>query len=195
MERRGSCLRETRETRVEVDLRLDGAGTSRVATGVGFLDHMLESLATHAGFDLDVTARGDLQVDAHHTVEDVALCLGRALTRAVAEGPGVERFGHAVVPMDESLGWAAVDFSGRALAVIDLGFVGPTVGGIPGSLLEHFFESMVRSAEITLHLSAQGRDDHHLAEAAFKALARALRQAVQVDPRGLRRAASTKEPA
>lgn len=164
-----------------VTLELDGQGSSTVTTGVGFLDHMLTSLATHARFDLEVNAQGDLQVDAHHTVEDVALVLGQALVECLGDRGGIERFGHAVVPMDESLAAATVDCSGRVHAVVELDFVAGDVGGLPPSLLPHFFETLARSGEFTLHLGAAGADNHHIAEASFKALARALRQATRQD--------------
>lgn len=181
-ERRAERRRATRETEVAVRLCLDGSGVARVATGIGILDHMLESLALHSRFDLEVTARGDLSVDPHHTVEDVALVLGLAIADALGDRAGIERFGHAEVPMDDSLASAAVDCGGRAFCAARITFPGPAVGGLPTSLLGHFFESLCRSSGITLHLSGHGRDDHHLAEAAFKALARALRQAVRRDP-------------
>ncbi|MGC2191182.1 MAG: imidazoleglycerol-phosphate dehydratase HisB [Candidatus Dormiibacterota bacterium] len=191
-ERRSTRSRQTRETSVTVTLDLDGRGLSTVSTGVGFLDHMLTSLSTHSGFDLEVSAQGDLQVDAHHTVEDVALVLGEALLECLGDKRGIERFGHAVVPMDESLAAATVDCSGRAHASIDIGFVSGEVGGIPTSLLEHFFEALSRSGKLTLHLAASGADNHHIAEASFKALARALRQASRRDPRLQGRSASAK---
>lgn len=180
-ERRSTRHRQTRETEVTVSLDLDGGGLSTVSTGVGFLDHMLTSLSTHSRFDLEVSAKGDLQVDAHHTVEDVALVLGEALAECLGDRRGIERFGHAVVPMDESLAAATVDCSGRAHASIEIGFAGGDVGGLPPSLLEHFFEALARSGELTLHLVASGADNHHMAEASFKALARALREACQKD--------------
>lgn len=191
-ERRSMRARETRETSVTVTLDLDGHGQSTVSTGVGFFDHMLTSLSTHSRFDLQVSAEGDLQVDAHHTVEDVALVLGEALVECLGDRRGIERFGHAVVPMDESLAAATVDCSGRAYASIGIGFLGGDVGGLPTSLLEHFFEALARSGELTLHLTASGSDNHHIAEASFKALAQALRQASRRDASLQGRPASTK---
>lgn len=191
-ERQAHEERRTRETQVSVSLALDGSGEASVATGIGFFDHMLESLARHAHFDLVVRASGDLRVDSHHTVEDVAAVLGAALSSALGERLGIERFGHSVVPMDESQAAAAVDCSGRGLGVIRISLTGPGVGGIPGSLLAHFFEVLARTGQITLHLTAAGADDHHVAEAAFKATARALREAVRRDPALLGRAPSTK---
>ncbi|HUY10381.1 MAG TPA: imidazoleglycerol-phosphate dehydratase HisB [Candidatus Dormibacteraeota bacterium] len=181
-ERRSTRSRATRETRVTVSLDLDGRGLATVSTGVGFLDHMLTSVSIHSRFDLEVTAQGDLQVDAHHTVEDVALVLGEALDEALGDRRGIERFGHAVVPMDESLAAATVDCSGRSHASVEIGFVAGDVGGLPTSLLAHFFEALSRSGELTLHLTASGADNHHIAEASFKAVARALRQASRPDP-------------
>ena len=181
-ERRAELRRTTRETDVLVRLGLEGGSPAAITTGLGFLDHMLESLATHSRFALEVKATGDLHVDAHHTVEDVGLVLGEAFSQALGDRSDIERFGHAVVPMDESLATATVDCSGRGYARVEIGFVGTSVGGIPTSLLTHFFEVFARAGGLTLHLSAQGRDDHHLAEASFKALARALREAARQDP-------------
>jgi imidazoleglycerol-phosphate dehydratase len=181
--RRAERLRETRETTVRVRLDLDGSGEARIGTGVGFYDHLLSSLAHHSLIDLEVEARGDLEVDEHHTVEDVALTLGAAIAEALGDRAGIRRFGDAVVPMDESLARCALDLSGRPYAVIDLPFRGPRVGELSTQLVEHALESFSQAAGATLHLSATGRNDHHLAEAAFKALARALRAAVEPDPR------------
>ncbi len=175
--------RATRETDVRVRLDLDGTGAARVATGVGFYDHLLASLAHHALFDLEVEAAGDLQVDEHHTVEDVALALGEAFRTALGDGTGIQRFGEARVPMDEALAEAVVDCSGRPYAVLGLAFRSDRVGALPTQLIPHALESFVREAGITLHLQARGANDHHVAEAAFKALARALRAAVAADPR------------
>ena len=191
-DRRAQLRRVTRETEVSVSLRLDGTGTVDVATGVGFLDHMLESLGSHARLDLEVRATGDLHVDSHHTVEDVAAVLGAALDQALGDRSGIERFGHAVVPMDESLASCAIDCSGRGNSVLLIGFPSPSVGGVPTSSIIHFFEVFARTSQITLHLTASGRDDHHLAEAAFKATARSLRAAVRSDPSRLGLAPSTK---
>jgi imidazoleglycerol-phosphate dehydratase len=175
--------RATRETIVEVGLALDGTGTSEVSTGIGFYDHLLTSLAHHGLFDLVVRAQGDLEVDEHHTVEDVALVLGAAFAEALGDRAGINRFGSSSVPMDESLATAVVDVGGRPYAVIDVPFRGERVGTLPLQLVDHALESFARAAGATLHLSATGRNDHHLAEAAFKALARALRVACDVDPR------------
>lgn len=191
-ERRSTRSRQTRETSVTVTLDLDGQGISAITTGLGFLDHMLTSLATHSRFDLEVSAQGDLQVDAHHTVEDVALVLGQTLVGCLGDRRDIERFGHAVVPMDESLAAATVDCSGRAHSSIGLDFVAGDVGGLPSSLLVHFFEALARSGELTLHLVASGADNHHIAEASFKALARALREASRRDASLQGRPASAK---
>lgn len=189
--RRADVRRATRETDVRVILDLDGTGTADVATGVGFYDHLLSSLAHHALFDLEVRAQGDLDVDEHHTVEDVALTMGRALRQALGDAAGIARFGDASVPMDESLATAVVDCSGRPYAVLALAFHGERIGTLPTQLVPHALESFVREAGITLHLHADGANDHHIAEAGFKALARALRDAVAPDPRRTG-AASTK---
>jgi imidazoleglycerol-phosphate dehydratase len=181
--RRASVSRRTRETDVTVDIRLDGRGDADVHTGIGFYDHLLSSLGHHALFDLTVRADGDLQVDEHHTVEDVALVLGSALGDALGDRSGIRRFGDASVPMDESLATAAVDVGGRPYAIVDLPFKGERVGALPLDLVQHAIESMARTAGVTVHLSGAGRNDHHLAEAAFKALGRALGEATEPDPR------------
>ena len=183
MKRTAHLIRETRETSVEVHLDLDGSGQARVSTGVGFFDHLLTSLAHHALFDLTITTRGDLEVDDHHTVEDTALVLGSAISEALGDRAGISRFGDAAVPMDEALGRAAVDVGGRPYAVVDLPLRNPTIGNLTTQNLPHAIEALARTAGITLHLSSTGRNDHHQAEAAVKALARALRQAVARDPR------------
>ena len=181
--RRATVARRTRETDVEVTLGLDGAGAVDVTTGVGFYDHLLTSLAHHGLFDLSVRATGDLDVDEHHTVEDVALVLGSAFAEALGDRAGIVRFGDAAVPMDESLATAVVDVGGRPYAVVDLPFRSPRAGGLPLELVEHALESFARTGGITLHVRGSGRNDHHLAEAAFKALGRALRAACEPDPR------------
>jgi imidazoleglycerol-phosphate dehydratase len=181
--RRAERVRETRETRIAVSVDLDGSGTARIATGVGFYDHLLTSLAHHSLIDIEITAAGDLEVDEHHTVEDVALTLGAAIAEALGDRAGITRFGAARVPMDEALAQCALDLSGRPFAVIDLPFRGERVGALSTQLVEHVLASFAQAAGATLHLDATGRNDHHLAEAAFKALARALRMAVAPDPR------------
>jgi len=181
--RQVTVTRRTRETEVSVTLGLDGSGRAAIATGIGFYDHLLTSLAHHGLFDLDITATGDLHVDQHHTVEDVALVLGSAFAAALGDRAGIRRFGEASVPMDESIATAVVDVGGRPYAVIDLPFRGETVGELPLQLVDHALEAFARTAGATLHLRGTGRNDHHLAEAAFKALARALRLACEPDPR------------
>jgi imidazoleglycerol-phosphate dehydratase len=178
-----TVTRRTRETTVTIRVDLDGTGTTDVQTGVGFYDHLLGSLAHHGLFDLRIEAHGDLQVDEHHTVEDVALVLGAAFTEALGDRVGIRRFGDAQVPMDESLAAAVIDIGGRPYAVIDLPFRGGRVGELPLQLVEHALEAFARTAGATLHLRGTGRNDHHLAEAAFKALGRALREACEPDPR------------
>ena len=190
-ERWATVTRSTRETQITVTLKLDGTGETNIETGVGFYDHLLDSLAHHALFDLEVRAAGDLVIDEHHTVEDVALVLGAALAAALADRSGIVRFGDAAVPMDESIATAVVDVGGRPYAVIDLPFKGKRAGKMPLELIEHVFESLARAGGVTLHIKGKGRDDHHLAEAAFKALGRALSAACVIDPRR-RGAASTK---
>jgi imidazoleglycerol-phosphate dehydratase len=181
--RAARARRTTRETEVEVVLRLDGSGEADIQTGVGAYDHLLGSLAHHGLFDLRVRATGDLHVDEHHTVEDVALVFGAALAAALGDRAGIVRFGDASVPMDESLATAVVDVGGRPYAVIDLPFRGERMGGLPLQLVPHALEAFSRTGGLTLHLRGVGMNDHHLAEAAFKALGRALRAAVAIDPR------------
>lgn len=175
--------RRTRETQVEIALDIDGTGRADVETGVGFYDHLLSSMAHHGLLDLEVRASGDLHVDEHHTVEDVALVLGAALAEALGDRAGIARFGNSSVPMDESLATAVVDVGGRPYAVIDLPFRAERAGALPLQLVDHALEAFARTAGVTLHLRGVGRNDHHLAEAAFKALGRALRVACEPDPR------------
>jgi imidazoleglycerol-phosphate dehydratase len=185
--------RRTAETDIALHLNLDGSGQHEIATGIGFLDHMLAHLAVHGLFDLTLKAMGDLQVDPHHTVEDVALTLGQAFDEALSDKKGIVRMSHAYVPMDETLAFVAVDFSGRPYAVIQSEWHTPVVGGIATSLIPHFFESFAAAARCTLHARVlYGRDDHHQAEALFKALGRALDAATQIDPRRAGRVPSTK---
>ena len=185
--------RETRETKVEIFLNLDGSGTYDISTGLGFFDHMLNHIAAHGLFDLDVKASGDLEIDTHHTVEDVALVLGTAFDKALGKREGIVRMGSAYVPMDESLGFVAVDFSGRPYAVVDISWSSPAIITIPVTLIEHFFESFAITARANVHVRLlYGRDDHHKAEALFKALGRALDTATQLDPRRGQTVPSTK---
>jgi imidazoleglycerol-phosphate dehydratase len=181
--RRAERVRETRETRIAVSVDLDGTGEATIATGVGFYDHLLGSLAHHSLIDIELNAVGDIEVDDHHTVEDVALALGGAIADALGDRSGIVRFGAARVPMDESLAQCALDLSGRPYAVIDLPFRADRVGELSTQMVEHALISFAQASGTTLHLDGVGRNDHHLAEAAFKALARALRMAVAPDPR------------
>ncbi|MCA9971288.1 MAG: imidazoleglycerol-phosphate dehydratase HisB [Anaerolineales bacterium] len=183
MTRTATLHRTTSETDVRLALTLDGRGQHRIATGVGFLDHMLTAVAVHALFDLDVQATGDLHVDAHHTIEDVGIVFGQALNQALGDRKGIQRVGHAYVPMDEALGFVALDFSGRPYTVFEAEWRTPAIGQFPTDLVQHFFESVAVHGRITLHARVTGRNDHHKAEALFKALARALRDAVTRDPR------------
>lgn len=176
--------RRTRETKIKVSLEVDGTGRHRIQTGVGFLDHLLSHVAVHGLFDLEVTASGDLEVDEHHTVEDVAIVLGQALDQALGDRSGLVRMGHAYVPMDESLAFVAVDLSGRPYAVIEAEWHTPAIGRMGTSLIPHFLETLAVHGRMNLHARVlYGRDDHHQAEALFKALGRALDQATMLDPR------------
>ena len=177
--------RRTRETDVTVRVALDGTGEASISTGVGFYDHLLASLAPHSLIDLRVEATGDLEVDDHHTVEDVALVLGAALAAALGDRAGIRRFGDASVPMDESVAAAVIDVGGRPYAVVDLPFRGEKIGALSSQLVEHALEAFARTAGLTLHLRAAGRNDHHVAEAAFKAVGRALRAAVRLEGTGI----------
>ena len=181
--RRVRVARRTRETAIEVALDLDGSGQTAIGTGIGFYDHLLGSLAHHGLFDLEIRATGDLHVDEHHTVEDVALVLGAAFAEALGDRAGIRRFGDSSVPMDESVATAVIDVGGRPYAVIDLPFRAERAGTLPLQLVDHALESFARASGATLHLRGTGRNDHHLAEAAFKALGRALRVACEPDPR------------
>jgi len=182
--RTATIHRQTGETDVRVTLALDGAGRHRLDTGIGFLDHMLAHLAVHGLFDLTIEARGDLHVDPHHTVEDVALALGAAFDQALGDRAGIVRVGAATVPMDEALAFVAVDLSGRPYAVTRARWSGPAVGSLPVTLIPHIFQSLAVAARANLHARVlYGGDDHHQAEALFKALGRALDAAVRLDPR------------
>ena len=189
--RRVAVRRVTRETDISLTLDLDGSGIADIRTGVGFYDHLLGSLAHHGLLDLEIRAAGDLEVDDHHTVEDVALVLGAAFAEALGDRGGIVRFGDASVPMDEAVATAILDIGGRPYAVIDLPFRGERAGTLTLQLVEHAVEAFARTAGATVHLRGSGRNDHHLAESAFKALGRALRAACEADPRR-RGIASTK---
>jgi imidazoleglycerol-phosphate dehydratase len=181
--RRVTVARTTSETEITITLGLDGSGHTAIDTGIGMYDHLLGSFAHHGLFDLAITAQGDLHIDEHHTMEDIALVLGAAFAEALADRAGIQRFGQSTVPMDEARATAIVDIGGRPYAVIDLPFRGERLGGLPLQLVEHALESFARTSGCTLHLDGSGRNDHHLAEAGFKALGRALRVACEPDPR------------
>jgi len=181
--RSATVSRETKETLVKISVDLDGSGQSTVATGVGFFDHLLESISHHSLIDLDIATKGDLHIDEHHTVEDTALVLGAAIGEALGDRAGINRFGDAVVPMDEAVARAAIDVGGRPYAVIDLQLHTDRIGQLGTQMIPHALEAFARSGGFTLHLEATGANDHHVAEAAFKALARALRAAVAPDAR------------
>jgi imidazoleglycerol-phosphate dehydratase len=182
-QRTATIKRKTAETDVSVSLALDGSGQGTRGTGVGFLDHMLDLLARHARFDLDVRVSGDLQTGAHHTAEDTAIVLGQALDRALGDRAGIYRYGHAVVPMDEARASCTIDISGRPFTLFDAELPPGATGGFDHELTEEFFRALANSAKLTLHLEVQaGTNAHHVIEALFKAFARALREAVALDP-------------
>jgi imidazoleglycerol-phosphate dehydratase len=183
MSRFGEIERRTGETHVRVSLALDGTGEGERSTGVGFLDHMLDPLARHGRLDLTVQASGDLQTGAHHTVEDVGICIGQALDQALGDRAGITRYGQATVPMDEARASGAIDISGRGLLVFDAELPPGAIGNFDHELAEEFFRALAANARLTLHLTIErGTNVHHVIEATFKALARALRSAVALDP-------------
>ena len=184
-ERRSARIeRRTTETQIELELCLDGRGQCRAETGVGFFDHMLNAFARHGLFDLEVNCQGDLEIDAHHTVEDIGICLGQAIAQAVGDKVGIERYGHAYVPMDEALARAAVDLSGRAYLVLAAAFNDEQVGGLPVALVREFFYAVADQGRMNLHLDLiRGQNDHHGIEALFKAFARALDAALRQSDR------------
>jgi imidazoleglycerol-phosphate dehydratase len=182
--RSAELSRQTKETRVKISLDLDGTGKSSPETGVGFFNHMLDLFARHSLIDLTVNAEGDLEVDHHHTVEDVGIVLGQVLEKALGDKRGINRYGWAILPMDETLAQVALDLSGRAAFVYNVRFPSGTIGDFPTELVEEFFKALANSARMNLHITVPyGANNHHLAEAIFKATARALRQAVTQDPR------------
>ena len=183
MNRRAEISRDTAETQIRLTLGVDGTGAGTRSTGVGFLDHMLDLLARHGRLDLDVSVTGDLQTGPHHTVEDTGLALGRALDEALGDRSGITRYGHAVVPMDEARAMCALDVSGRPLLVFEADLPPGGTGGLDHELVDEFFRAIASTAKLTLHIEVQrGTNAHHMIEAAFKAFARALRQAVSIDP-------------
>jgi len=178
IDRKVQVERKTGETEIKVALNLDGRGVVMCSTGVGFFDHMIDLLGRHAGFDIVLEARGDLGVDAHHTVEDVAICLGRALRDGLGEKRGINRYGHVILPMDEALAMVAVDLSGRGFLSLEADFPAPKVGDMDTDLVEEFLRAFALNGEMTLHVKIlSGRNTHHMVEAVFKGLARALRMA------------------
>lgn len=184
MARQAQVTRNTSETQISVSINLDGSGRTALATGVGFLDHMLDQVARHGVFDLEVNARGDLHIDAHHTVEDVGITLGQAFAKAVGDKTGVRRYGHAYVPLDEALSRVVVDLSGRPGLDMKIDFVRARIGEFDVDLAREFFQGFVNHALVTLHIdNLKGDNAHHQAETAFKAFGRALRMAVELDPR------------
>jgi imidazoleglycerol-phosphate dehydratase len=184
MARKALVERKTRETDIRLALDLDGEGRSKIHTGIGFLDHMLTSFATHGRFDLDVRCKGDLHVDAHHSVEDVGIALGQALSRALGDKKGIVRFGHAYCPLDEALSRCVIDLSGRPFLVFDVTFKAQKVGDLATELFEDFFWALADHGRLNLHLDAlRGRNAHHIAETLFKSSSRALSMAVARDPR------------
>jgi imidazoleglycerol-phosphate dehydratase len=184
MPRTATINRKTAETEIQLTLNLDGGGAAQIATGIGFFDHMLTLLAKHALFDLTVSAQGDLAVDFHHTVEDVGICLGKALAQAVGDKHGIVRYGSKTLPMEETLVTSAIDLSGRMWFVYRVTFATEKIGDFDTELVETFWQSLAANALMNLHLVLHyGTNSHHVAEALFKATARALREAVSIDPR------------
>ena len=193
MARTATLSRRTSETDITLTLDLDGTGQAEIATGIGFLDHMLTALTRHGLFDLSVQAKGDLHIDFHHTTEDVGIVLGRAFAQALGEKRGIRRFGHALIPMDEALAEAAVDLSGRPFLAWNVEFGRPKIGEMDTELFEEFFRALAMSGLLTLHVTRRaGHNAHHVAEACFKATARALRMACELDPRAADAIPSTK---
>jgi len=191
--RTAEVVRSTRETQIRVRLNLDGAGGARLSTGIPFLEHMLDQVARHALLDLEVEAKGDLHIDAHHTVEDIGITLGQAFARAIGDKAGVRRFGHAYVPLDEALSRVVIDFSGRPGLEYHVKFSRGLIGEFDVDLVQQFFQGFVNHAQVTLHVdNLRGDNAHHQCETVFKAFARALRMASELDPRGAGTVPSTK---
>jgi imidazoleglycerol-phosphate dehydratase len=191
--RSAAVTRKTAETGIRVSVNLDGTGSAKLATGVPFLDHMLDQVARHGLIDLEVDAKGDLHIDAHHTVEDIGITLGQAVAKAVGDKKGIRRFGHAYVPLDEALSRVVIDFSGRPGLEFHVAFVRARIGEFDVDLVHEFFQGFVNHAQVTLHVdNLRGANAHHQAETVFKAFARALRMAVEPDPRAAGAVPSTK---
>ncbi|MEI8035726.1 MAG: imidazoleglycerol-phosphate dehydratase HisB [Betaproteobacteria bacterium] len=184
MSRQSQVVRHTNETQISVSLDLEGSGRAKLSTGVGFLDHMLDQIARHGLFDLEVNAQGDLHIDAHHTVEDIGITLGQAFHKAIGNKSGIRRYGHAYIPLDEALSRVVVDLSGRPGLDMKVEFVRSLIGEFDVDLIYEFFQGFVNHALVTLHIdNLKGNNAHHQAETIFKAFGRALRMAVEVDPR------------
>ena len=191
--RKSEIKRKTAETDIELSISLDGQGITNIDTGCGFLDHMLTLFASHGGFDLEVKCKGDVNVDYHHSVEDIGICLGQAFKSAVGDCKGIKRYGNMILPMDEALILCALDVSGRAYLAYDLKIPNEKIGDFDSELVEEFFLGFVRNACVTLHIKQlDGRNSHHIAEGAFKAFARALGEAVSVDEKRADKVPSTK---
>ena len=191
--RQAEVTRKTAETNIRVAINLDGSGQSKLATGIGFLDHMLDQIARHGLIDLDIQCEGDLHIDGHHTVEDVGITLGQAFAKAVGDKKGIRRYGHAYVPLDEALSRVVVDFSGRPGLHMDVRFTSGMVGALDTQLVFEFFQGFVNHAGVTLHIdNLKGVNAHHQCETIFKAFARALRAGLEADPRAVGMIASTK---
>ena len=191
--RKAEFSRTTNETKIKIGINLDGTGTAHINTGIGFFDHMLTQVAVHGLFDISVEAEGDLHIDPHHTIEDCGLALGETINQALADRRGITRMASAYVPMDEALGHVALDLSGRPYTVISAPWTAPTIGSIPTSLLEHFFESFAITSRCNLHARIlYGKDNHHMIEALFKAFGRALDTATRIDSRRLDQIPSSK---
>ena len=182
-DRKAKVQRDTKETQIEIELNLDGSGRAEINSGIGFYDHMLHHVAVHGSLDLKIYATGDLHIDAHHCIEDIAICLGRAIDQALSSRTGIQRMGAAYVPMDEALARVVIDLSGRPYAVINADFNTPIIGAMPTDLVVHALETIAAHARMNLHAQVlYGRNDHHKAEALFKAFGRALARAVALDP-------------
>ena len=184
MNRTATIERSTKETSIKLSLNLDGTGISKLSTGIPFLDHMVEQISRHGLIDLNIDAKGDLEIDAHHTVEDIGICLGEALREAIGDKAGIVRYGHAYVPLDEALSRVVLDLSGRPGLEYQIDFPKETVGGFDVELFKEFFQAISNHGRITLHIDAiRGNNNHHIIETVFKAFGRALRMAVESDPR------------
>jgi imidazoleglycerol-phosphate dehydratase len=193
MSRKATISRKTKETQIELSLDIDGTGANTVSTGVGFFDHMLDLLSKHSLIDLNIDAKGDLNVDQHHTVEDVGICIGQALEKAVGDKKGIYRYGWSILPMDESLAQVALDLSGRPAMVFNVTFTSPLIGEFATELVMEFFQAIANNAKMNLHINVPyGSNSHHIAEAIFKGFAKALRQALTVDDRARDAIPSTK---